>query len=107
MQVAAQTHTSILQRRICWPAQLGGGGGNRKEPGEEEDDHTPCAHLVRDGEDTASCGVPGGGEARTSPETWTARLAAASPVEVRPKTLEFRVRGSPKNLGEGGGRGRT
>jgi hypothetical protein len=38
-------------------------------------------------EDAAGHGVPGGGEAKTSPETGTARLAATLPAEVRLKNL--------------------
>jgi hypothetical protein len=47
--------------------------------------------LAGDGEDAASCSVPGGGDAEMSPETGTARLAATSPVEVRSKNLGWRV----------------
>jgi hypothetical protein len=45
-----------------------------------------CDHLAGDGEDAAGHGIPGGGEAKTSPETTTPRLAASSPAEVRPRT---------------------
>jgi hypothetical protein len=48
--------------------------------------------LAGDGEDTAGRGVPGGGEAETSPETGMARLATTSPVEVRLKNLGWAMR---------------
>jgi hypothetical protein len=51
----------------------------RAEPGKKK------ADLARHEEDVA--GVPGGGEAETSPETGTAWLAATSPAEVRSKNL--------------------
>jgi hypothetical protein len=45
------------------------------------------ADLIRDREDVASRGIPGGGEAETSPEARAAWLAATIPVEVRLKNL--------------------
>jgi hypothetical protein len=43
-------------------------------------------HLAGEGEDAASRGVPGRGEAETSRETVKPQLAASSPLKVRPRT---------------------
>jgi hypothetical protein len=48
---------------------------------------TAAANLDDDGDDAAGrARRPGGGEAKTSPETVTVRLAAASPAKARNKT---------------------
>jgi hypothetical protein len=43
--------------------------------------------LTGDGEDVVGRGISGGGEAETSPETGTVRLAARLPSEVRSRNL--------------------
>jgi hypothetical protein len=56
----------------------------RAEPRKKKKgDGSPCWRW----EDAAGRGVLGGGEAETSPETGTARLAATSSVEVRSKNI--------------------
>jgi hypothetical protein len=45
------------------------------------------ADLIRDREDMAFHGIPGGGEAETSSEAGTTRLATTLPMEVRLKNL--------------------
>ena len=85
-------HTNLRAPQFCGEGGYGPGPVSR----EEEHDRRrkkmratrPVAfaaeHLAGDGDDTAGHDVPSEGEAWTSPETGTTRLAAASPVEVRP-----------------------
>jgi hypothetical protein len=67
------------------PVSAGGGGADRRK--------RTTTHLAGVGDDAACRGVAGIGEATTSPETGTTRLAAASPAEERKNTLGFRVGG--------------
>jgi hypothetical protein len=59
--------------------------------------------VAYDGDSAPARFITVGGEARTSPETRTKRMAAASPTKVRKKTLGFgsgvRVRRGFGNLG--------
>jgi hypothetical protein len=56
---------------------------NRAKPGKKKADRTGDG----DGDDAAGRGVAGGGQARTSPETGTVRLATASPPLESKKIL--------------------
>jgi hypothetical protein len=62
---------------------LSGGGVDRRK--------RTTAHLTGVVDDAACRGVAGIGEATTSPERETTRLAVASPAEGRNKTLGFGV----------------
>jgi hypothetical protein len=61
---------------------LSGGADRRKRT---------TAHLTGVMDDAACRDIAGIGEATTSPEMGTTRLAAASPAEERKKTLGFGV----------------
>jgi hypothetical protein len=51
-----------------------------------EDEEVARTHLANDEEDAASRDIPGEGEAETSPEKATTRLAVVSQAELRPET---------------------